>query len=100
VPPKIDQFKKPEFAEFVALQSTQGFWQVTSLSDLQKFFKSQLPTHLESEVICTLAALIILEQFFADRQDEWQLISKKAKTYLKSQGVALKKELDALALLV
>ena len=51
-------------------------------------------------MICTLAALIILEQFFADRQDEWQLISKKAKTYLKSQGVALKKELDALASLV
>ena len=68
VPPKQDQFKKPDFNEFIALQSTQGFWQASSLSDLQKFFKSQLPTHLSTEVICTLAALIILEQFFADRQ--------------------------------
>ncbi len=52
------------------------------------------------EVVCTLAALVILEAFFSEREDEWQLISQKAKNYLKSQGVALKKELDALALLV
>jgi len=59
-----------------------------------------LPNHLSPEIICTLAALFILEEFFADRADEWQLISKKAKTYLKSLGVSLKKELDSLALLV
>ena len=84
----------------IALQSAAGFWQASSLLVLQKFFKQTLPNHLSIEVVCTLAALLVLEECFSDRRDEWQLISKKAKTYLKSQKVTLKKELDALALLV
>ena len=30
----------------------------------------------------TLLALFILEEAFLDNEDEWQMIAKKAKTYL------------------
>jgi hypothetical protein len=67
---------------------------------LQTFFKQQLPTHLQVEVQCTLAALFVLEEFFADRENEWTLIQKKAKEYLKRQGVAVNQEMDILSSLV
>jgi len=41
-----------------------------------------------------------LEEFFADRQDEWELIANKAKQYLKAAGVQIKKETDSLTLLI
>jgi hypothetical protein len=56
--------KKPSFSELIAFQSTEGFWQARSLACLQTFFSITLPTHLILEVICTLAALLVLEEFF------------------------------------
>jgi len=47
-----------------------------------------------------LAALLVLEEFFLDRASEWQLIAGKAKTYLKAAGIQVKKEMDALMLLI
>ena len=35
----------------------------------------------------TLVALFILQEEFEDRENEWQLIAKKGKDYLKSVGV-------------
>ena len=35
----------------------------------------------------TLLALFILEEAFLDNEDEWQMIAKKAKTYLEQAGV-------------
>lgn len=52
------------------------------------------------EVICTLAALFVLEEFFSDRSTEWSLIQKKAKDYLKKLGVNLANELDTLSSLL
>jgi hypothetical protein len=63
--------KKPTFSELIAFQSTEGFWQASSLSFLQTYFAHQLPSHLPVEVICTIAALLVLEELFADREDEW-----------------------------
>ena len=55
-----------------------------------------LPTHLPIEIICTIAALLVLEEFFGDQATEWALIQKKAKEYLKKNGVNLTKEMDNL----
>jgi hypothetical protein len=52
------------------------------------------------EVICTLAALLVLEEFFGDKETEWALIQKKAKDYLKKKGVSLTEELDNLISLI
>ena len=35
----------------------------------------------------TLVALYILSEFFEDQEDEWTLVAKKAKTWLKQQGI-------------
>ena len=35
-----------------------------------------------------MVALWILQDRFEDAQDEWQMIAKKAKTWLKAQGIA------------
>jgi hypothetical protein len=34
-----------------------------------------------------LVALYILAEFFYDKEDEWILVAKKAKTWLKQQGL-------------
>lgn len=36
----------------------------------------------------TLLALYILENTFAEQEDEWRLIAKKGYEYLKSKGLA------------
>jgi hypothetical protein len=53
-----------------------------------------LPSHQTADVLCTIAALFILEEFFSEKEDEWQLLAKKARDFLKSRGVSLKQELD------
>jgi len=50
--------------------------------------------------LCTIAALFILEEFFSDREDEWQLLAKKARDFVKSKGVSIKQELDIMSTLV
>lgn len=39
------------------------------------------------DVITTLVALYILTEVFDDKEDEWTLLVKKAKTWLKQQGI-------------
>jgi hypothetical protein len=39
------------------------------------------------DVLMTLIALYLLQEKFEDREDEWSLIAKKAKTWLKQVGV-------------
>ena len=38
-------------------------------------------------ILLTLAALFILQEKFEDSEDEWTLIAKKAKSYLKQAGL-------------
>ena len=39
------------------------------------------------DVITTLVALYILSEVFDDKEDEWTLLAKKAKTWLRQQGI-------------
>ena len=80
--------------KLIGFQSSEGFWKADSLPQLQKFFTQKLPSHLDSKLICTLAALCILQQFFEDRENEWKLIAKKAVEYLRKNKVSVDKELD------
>lgn len=39
-------------------------------------------------MLATALALIVLENEFEDKEDEWQMIAKKAKSFLKDNGIA------------
>jgi hypothetical protein len=39
------------------------------------------------KVIYTILALWILKERFEDQEDEWQMIARKAKNFLKSLGI-------------
>jgi hypothetical protein len=57
-------------------------------SDLIEAIKQlKLNAKLE-DVLLTLIALFILQEKFDDREDEWTLLAKKAKAWLKQVGVA------------
>ena len=86
-----------DLIELIKFQTADGYWQASALAKLQSFFKLSLPTHLPIEIICTLAALLVLEDFFDDQATEWALIQKKAKDYLKNKGVNLTTEMDNLS---
>lgn len=91
--------RKPSFDEVIALQSTAGYWEPTSLHLLGKFFttgaydskvrdmlKSQsLPLH--EQVYATLLAILVLQEAFGHREAEWTLMSNKAIEWLRSAGV-------------
>ena len=49
------------------------------------------------EVLCTLAALYVLEEFFGEKVNEWTMIAQKAKAYLSRMKVAVLKEMDNIA---
>jgi hypothetical protein len=38
-------------------------------------------------IIATLVGLFILVEVFEEQEDEWTLVAKKAKTWLKKQGI-------------
>ena len=45
------------------------------------------PSGSINDIYFTLLALFILEEGFADQEDEWQLIAGKARSYLQQAGV-------------
>ncbi|TNV84644.1 hypothetical protein FGO68_gene15650 [Halteria grandinella] len=83
-------------------QSSEGFWsdesllsQVASLSGdatltLEKV-KIALKTDVKPEsltrVVLTVLALWVLSKKFEYKEDEWQMIARKAKNYLKAHGI-------------
>ena len=42
---------------------------------------------MRGTIIATLVALFILIEIFDDKEDEWTLVAKKAKAWLKQQGI-------------
>lgn len=39
------------------------------------------------KVLMTIIALWVLKETFEEQEDEWQMIARKAKNFLKSQGI-------------
>ena len=94
--------KKSQFETLVDQQHTTGFWPAQAKSALlQNLLESsatndpQVMTALEAlpltddiEIVyTTLLAIYILGEAFDDKEDEWTLLARKAKAYLKSVGV-------------
>ena len=91
---------KPTFETLISLQASDGNWVKNSERTLVNFFSDgniedstieSLLTEAKSKgssadmrvVHLTIVALYILKEEFPERKDEWQLLMKKAKEFLK-----------------
>ena len=79
------------FDTLISLQSAEGFWN-DALSPLQSFLSPAGSDKLSSllsanpsihSIIFTHYALAILQTQFSSRKDEWDMIHKKAKKWLR-----------------
>ena len=91
------KINKPQFNELISLQTSQGNWNATSRNLIEKFFAKPLPKGSSDDVLCTIAALCVLESFFIDKQSQWALIAQKAKAFLKNLKIDVDNEVDKLA---
>jgi len=88
VAPVVQESKssKASFGDFIALQSSEGFWTSSAKAMILNFTNGNpLPASLaamDEKVVMTLIALCILEECFEDRQTEWLMIAQKAKNFL------------------
>jgi hypothetical protein len=89
--------EKPSFKELISLQASQGNWLPTSRSLLQRFFALPLPQGPSELILCTLAALCVLESVFQDRQSEWTMLAQKAKAFLKAEKINVDDGVEQLA---
>ena len=87
---------RPQFNELVSLQTSLGNWNATSLFLIQKFFVKPLPKCSSYDVLCTLAALCVLESLFLEKQNQWALIAQKAKAFLKNLKIDVDDQVDKL----
>ena len=96
------------FKALIGCQHSSGFWPQISKSVLNTYSLSgncmggliEIDLELKAlqaagtltapieDVLLTIAALFVLQEKFDDQEDEWALIAKKAKAWLKQVGVA------------
>jgi hypothetical protein len=98
--------KSVSFKELVACQHSSGFWPETCKQLINNFFKdgschdqsllNELQTLTTSgkkllspigDILMTIIALYVLEEKFEDNEEEWTLLAKKAKAWLKNAGL-------------
>ena len=96
-----DQFSHFSMADkYTALisgQSSEGFWTVKSEQLIKAMLPKALPaSSLSIECQLTLAALCLLEEMYGKKEQEWQMIFKKAKQWLVGQGIDATKLQDEL----
>jgi hypothetical protein len=85
---------KPAFDDFIKMQSSEGFWDAMSRTMLAHCIEGgttddsavlQALNELgisDVRVYLTLLALFILEEAYTENEEEWQMIAKKARTFL------------------
>jgi hypothetical protein len=54
----------------------------------------------DEQSLMTIVALLILEEIYGEREDEWQLIAQKARAYLKKQKIDYKTEMAKLNIII
>jgi hypothetical protein len=56
-------------------------------NDLAQFIASKDDVQILDILLITLVSLFALKEKFEDKEDEWQMIARKAKGYLKTKGI-------------
>ena len=77
--------KADKFKALIDAQSSQGFWPETAHNLIAQLMPKPLPPTQNLQLQLTVAAMCLLEEMFAAREQEWQLIYQKAKQWLLSQ---------------
>lgn len=84
------------FEKLLSQQSSEGYW--TELPELpawsldvrdtlgQELAATVTDALILERVIFTLIALYIMKERYEEKEDEWQMIARKAKAYLKLQA--------------
>jgi hypothetical protein len=87
------------YTEVTVLQLASGLWPQSAQTVLFAFFSPDVQRNRKiNEVFLALLALCILENKFADKKAEWQLIAEKARRALKGQtSKSVDQEIDALS---
>jgi len=67
----------------VTLESLENFKQ----NDLSQFVPSKDDVQILEILLITLVSLFALKEKFEDKEEEWQMIARKAKGYLKTKGI-------------
>ncbi len=72
------------------VQKFKTLFSVATLNEdaLKQEIKKLSTKGADESILVTMIALYILQEYFEAREDEWQLIAKKAKTALKNFGIA------------
>ena len=100
--------KKPTLDDLIGAQATSGYWPescksylldrfvdcgdafafdtLTKVDQVIQSIQQKLSCSRE-DILATLVALYILAEFFDDKEDEWTLVARKAKMWLKQQGL-------------
>ena len=83
-----------ELEFLISLQSAEGFWGLDVLQ-LLNFVPPFISYHIK-QICATVCALAYMEIKFPSRRDEWELVAKKAKAWLKHQKLPNEVNLDEL----
>ena len=96
---------KPNFEHVISLQHGAGYWYSNTRPHFAAFFKNgntddadvrqaleALSASLKPEadketILVTLLAIYVLTEIFDDKEGQWTLLVRKAKTFLKGCGV-------------
>lgn len=96
---------KPAFRNVIGCQHNTGYWASDTLYVFEGLFKEKqaddvtVREHLSALInvdpeadkdtlYMTLLAIYVLAEVFADEEDQWILLVRKAKTFLKKAGIA------------
>lgn len=71
---------------FVDSGDAFAFDTISKVKNMIQGIKDQLSCSQE-DILATLVALHILNEIFVDNEDEWTLVARKAKIWLKQQGL-------------
>lgn len=98
--PSAPKSSGPSLESVIASQSTEGYWPASTKASLAAFFKDgmvddsdvfEIVANLGSadaeQIYATLLAIFLLTEAFSHKEDEWTLLVRKAKAYLKAAGL-------------
>jgi len=86
--------KELELEFLISLQRAEGFWGLDVLQ-LLNFVPPFISYHIK-QICATVCALAYMEIKFPSRQDEWELVAKKAEAWLECQKLPNEVSLDEL----
>ena len=79
-------------SDLLAFQTAEGYWNLYTESPLRmnqslQAIRDKCPEAVVDRVCATALAVSLLKHQFSDQQDEWELVARKAKTWMQKQTI-------------